>query len=351
MESFRFSRTLAVLGTLASAAWAGQAYAVEPGTVDPHEPGVLSGVPAGAVPPPGFYFFNNLNYVSGSLAGGNGNINKAPFAQVNITAWVEIPTVEWVPPVHILGAQYAAAITQPIVTTSTTQTNLPFGLDSVTKNKTGLDNLLINPLILSWHLPDGFFLSFSLPIGLKTGDNESNAAGGTSGIIHEAANNWIFGPSLNLAWFNGHGTELTLNSEFDIQTQDDNFLNVAGLGKATYQSGDFVTLDFGATQALPGAYKNWTLGAIGTFATQLQDDTIGGSAASLGAVGAAPGTVPANFLNQNNSKGSRVTIFGLGPTVAYNFGPVGMSFYYTYDLIAQNTVKASTVWWVIAVPL
>jgi hypothetical protein len=344
MESFVFFRTFAVLGTVAIIAWAGQAYAVEPGTVDPHEPGVLSGVPAGVVPPPGFYAFNNLNYVSGSLAGGNGNINKAPFTQLNVTAWVEIPTIEWVAPFKILGASYATAVTQPIVTTAVTN-------DGVTKNKTGLDNLLINPLILSWQLPEGFFLSFSLPIGVKTGDNEGDAAGGTAGIIHNAANNWIFGPSLNLAWFNGHGTALSLNSEFDVQTQDNNFLNIGGLGKATYQSAPFVTLDFGVEQVLPGAYKNWGVGLIGTFATQLGDDTIGGSTATLAAAGATPGTVPANFLNQNNSKGSRVTIFGLGPSVSYNFGPVGMTLYYTNDLIAQNAVKASTVWWVLAIPL
>jgi hypothetical protein len=344
MESFRFSRTLAVLGTLTSVALASQAYAVEPGTVDPHEPGVLAGVPAGVVPPPGFYAFNNLNFVSGSFAGDNGNVQKAPFNRINATAWVEIPTLEWVAPFKILGASYAASVTQPIVTNNVTN-------NGVTKSKTGLDNFLINPLILSWHLPEGFFLSFSLPIGLKTGDTEGDAAGGTVGVTHNAANNWNFGPSLNLAWFNGHGTELSLNSEFDVQTQDDNFLNVAGLGKATYQSGTFMTLDFGVEQVLPGAYKKWAVGLVGTFATQLTDDTIGGSTATLGAVGAKPGTTPANFLGNNNSSGNRVTIFGLGPSVSYNFGPVGMSFYYTHDFVAENALKADTFWWVVAIPL
>src|SRR5579864_3778404 len=161
MESFVFSRTLAVLGTLASVAWAGQAYALEPGTADPQEPGVTIGLPLGALPPPGFYFSNNVNYVDGSLRDGNGNVTTG--VHVNITAWVDIPALLWSSPFHILGAQWGVAVVQPVVTTAATT-------NGFTTNKTGLDNTLINPAVLSWHLPGGFFVSTGIPIGLPDGD-------------------------------------------------------------------------------------------------------------------------------------------------------------------------------------
>jgi hypothetical protein len=340
MKGLTRFRTIAAFCALAALAWAGQAYAVEPGDTDPHEPGASAGAPLGALPPPGFYYVNNLNYVSGSLNGGNGEVNKAPNTTVNITAWVEIPILLWSSPFHILGAQSGANMIQAVVTGATTT-------NGKTTNKTGLDNTTITPLILSWQLPAGFFVSTALPIGIDDGDNEANAGGGTLNVSHTAADYWIISPSVDVAWFNGHGTQLTLNTEFDIQGRDNNFENVGGL-KVGYQSGDFLTMDIGALQTLPGPYRKWTVGVVGFFATQVQPDRLSG--ATIPGTQFTPGTVPANFLGAGNSAGNEFQKFGLGPSVAYNFGPVSMNVYFTRDLYAKNTTENSTFWWAVAVP-
>src|SRR5215469_4215334 len=116
MKCSKFSTTVAAIGAVAALAWVDRAHAVELTNNDPHEPGILSGVPTAAFPPPGVYFSNNLNYVSGSFNGGNGRANKPPFATANVAAWVEGASLFYSPPVHILGAQYGMAMLQPIVT-------------------------------------------------------------------------------------------------------------------------------------------------------------------------------------------------------------------------------------------
>jgi hypothetical protein len=336
MKSHAFSRTTMVLATLATMACADRAYAVEPGTADPHQPGVTSGLPLGALPPPGFYFSNNTNYVDGSLRDGNGNITTA--AHVNVTAWVQIPALLWSSPFHILGAQWGVAVVQPIVTLSQTT-------NGATQSKTGLDNLLFNPAVLSWHLPGGFFVSTGIPIGFKTGDT-GDRGNGTDTNEHLAANNWIFGPAAAVSWFNGHGLEVTLNGEYDIQTQDNDFLNTP-VAKVKYQSGNILNLDWTVQQVLPGAWKRWQIGVAGYYAVQTTDDQTTTSIPALGinnvtqSVAAVPGL---------NGAGNRFEKFGIGPIVGYNFGPVGILAWYTRDLYAKNTALVDTFWFTLAVP-
>jgi hypothetical protein len=348
MKNVTVSRTAAALGTLAAIAWAGQAQAIEPGSSDPHLPGISDGVPAGALPPPGFYFVNTTAYTDGSLNDGNGNPTTA--AHVDATAWIEIPGLTWVSPFHIFGAQYGAAIAQPVVTEAATT-------NGATVNRTGLFNLVLVPAILSWHLPAGFFASVSFVVYPDEGDTgaHSNAAGtvnGTDTVEHIANNTTTFAPSAAISWFNGHGLETSLNMEYDIQTADGDFLNtpaIPALGipaiTEKYQSGDLLNLDFTVQQVLPGPYRKWTVGAVGYYSVQTNDDQVTASANGVSVtqtVAAVPGL---------NGTGNRFEKFGLGPTVGYNFGPVAFQTYYTQDLYAKNTTQNGTFFVRLAIPL
>jgi hypothetical protein len=315
MKTLTLTRTIAAVGTAAALAWGGQAYAIEGGSSDPHLPGVTSGVPAGALPPPGFYFANTLAYNDVTVNNNSGN----PLP-VNATAWIEIPAIIWSTPLHILGAQYAVAFAQPLVTLSVTT---PGG----TQGRTGLFNSIITPAIVSWHLPMGFFVSGSLPIYLDTGDtgDRGNGAGTNQ---HIANNTTTFAPSAAVSWFNGHGLELSLNGEYDIQTQDTNFAPAT-----KFQSGDLLNLDFSAIQVLPGAYKKWSVGAVGYYSVQTNDDQI--------TVAGATSTVPNNRFEK----------FGLGPSVGYEFGPVAMRLWYIRDLFAKNSGQGDTFFFALGIPL
>jgi hypothetical protein len=334
MRNLTLARSIAALGTLAIAAWGSQAYAVEPGSADPHLPGVSDGVPAGALPPPGFYFVNTTAYNDGSLQDGNGNPTTA--AHVNATAWITIPGVTWVTPLHLLGASYAVAIAQPLVTLSVTGA----AGAGVTQSRTGVFNTVIVPAILSWHLPMGFFVSGNFAIYLPDGDN-GDRGNGTNFNQHIANNTTTFAPGGAVSWFNGHGLETSLNVEYDIQTQNSNFVNIPGVVQEKFQSGDLLNLDFTAVQVLPGAYKKWTVGAVGFWSVQTTDDqiTVNGTTSTFGPI---PGLL---------GSGNKFQRFGLGPYVGYDFGPIGFNFWYTRDIEAKNAALGDTFFFRFALPL
>ena len=64
MTAIRLPPAVAVLAAFAALALPRAANALEPGSVNPHLPGVTEGIPVGALPPPGFYFSNDLAYIS-----------------------------------------------------------------------------------------------------------------------------------------------------------------------------------------------------------------------------------------------------------------------------------------------
>jgi len=335
MRNLTLARSIAALGTLAAAGWGGQAYAVEPGSSDPHLPGVSSGVPAGAVAPPGFYFVNTLAYNDGSLQDGNGNSVSVPaigLKGINATAWIEIPALVWSAPFHFAGASFAAAIAQPIVTLSvTTQT----AAGAATVNKTGLFNTVITPVIASWHLPLGFFVSGNFSVYINDADN-GDRGNGPASQTHIANNTTTFAPGGAISWFNGHGLETSINMEYDIQTQDTNFLP-----GEKYQSGDILNLDFTAMQVLPGAYKKWTVGVVGFYSKQVNNDqtTVGGVTRDVAAVPGLRGT------------GNQFERAGIGPIVGYEFGPVAVQAYYIRDVEAKNATLGDTFFFRFAIPL
>ena len=318
MRNLALTRSLAALGTLAFAAWGGQAFALEPGSSDPHLPGVSDGVPAGALPPPGIYAVNTLAYNDGTVEDNSGN--KLPF---NATAWIEIPGVTWVTPWHFLGASYAVSIAQPLVT-------LSVSAPGVTQGRTGVFNTVLVPGILSWQLPMGFFASTSFVVYLPDGDT-GDRGNGTRTQQHIANNTTTFAPGGALSWFNGHGFIASANLEYDVQTQNDKFDTPTG---TKYQSGELMNWDFSVLQELPGAYKKWTVGGVGFWSQQMTGDSATGGLAPL--------------FNANGNHFKRI---GLGPYIGYDFGPVGMNFWYTRDVEARNAAKGDTFWFRFALPL
>lgn len=88
------------------------AFATEGGT-SLYVPG-LRGPGAGIVPPPGFYFENDVYSYSGRLsAGRQTQIGGAVLANVKVEARVDFATPTWVTPLEILGGNLGFALTLP----------------------------------------------------------------------------------------------------------------------------------------------------------------------------------------------------------------------------------------------
>lgn len=317
MTVIRLPPALAVLAVLAVLNLPGAAWALEPGTVDPHLPGVTEGIPVAALPPPGVYFSNDLAYIDASFQDGSGRPVSTPAGGINVVAWVNVPLLLWSSPWHILGAQYGAFIAQPLV-------NLQVhSFISGNNFRTGFYNTIINPVILSWHVAPKLFLGANMPIYFRDGAWSRDAA------INIANHTWTFGPSAAISYLDGDFMA-TANLEFDIQTENKDF--APGL---RYQSGNIMTVDY----TVQRSFGKWTGGIVGFWIYQVEDDKLNGSA------------TPANFAGLGNSTGNRFEAFSIGPLLGYNFGRVAVNFRYTRDIYAKNGPQGDIFWFRFALPL
>lgn len=317
MTGIKYQPAVAALAALAVWALPGTARALEPGSVDPHLPGVTEGIPTATLPPPGVYFTNDLAYIDASVQTGSGKKLTTPAGGINVIAWVEVPLLLWSSPWQILGAQYGAFIAQPLV-------NLQVHSFLTGNNfRTGLYNTIINPAILSWHVAPTLFLGVNMPIYFRDGTWSQGAA------INIANHSWTFGPSGAVSYINGDFMA-SANLEFDIQTENKDF--APGL---RYQSGDIMTIDYTVQQT----FGKWTAGVVGFGIYQVEDDKLNGTA------------TPANFAGLGNSTGNRFEAFSIGPSIGYNFGPIALSLRYTRDVYARNGPQGDLFWFRFALPL
>jgi len=241
------------MGLVAVIAGVGVARAAE-GT-SPMQPGATTGNSAGALPPPGLYFNWDTDYEFGKLKNASGNDQTMP--KLSISNVATVGTLLWVPGWKVLGADYGAALTQPFKFANTTI----FGTDN---SASGLIDTSVTPLTLSWNFGNGFFVGSGVTFALPDGTN-AYAWNGTrwATTAKNIGNNyWTVEPNIAFTYMKDDWT-LTLNNIFDINSEND---------KTHYQSGDIYYLD--ATVAK--RFGKYTLGVIGNYTQQLEDDKIFG---------------------------------------------------------------------------
>jgi len=289
IRGMKMLKTMAALGALAFAAWAGPAGAVE--LVTPYLPGNSVGAPAGASPPPGLYGVNTVDLLQGPITDNNGN--NIPGVRVSVA--LEIPVLVYVPNFKILGATYNVALIFPYAQQTVMVGGTSFGTPSLAFNSNGIFNTIIVPANLSWMVAPGLFVSAGLGIYVPDGtyaSNPSSCANGNPGcrvIAHTsiANNTWDFEPDIAVSYL-ADGWNLTGKILFDIQTENTD---------TSYQSGTVFFFDWTAAHK----FGKWEAGIGGTFIQQLNQD----SAPTL-----APGAQ------------TEYSYIALGPVVSYDFGPV-----------------------------
>jgi hypothetical protein len=307
-------KTMAALGALAFAAWAGPAGAVE--VVTPYLPGNSVGAPAGASPPPGLYGVNSVDLVQGPFVDNNGN--NVPGAKVSVA--IEIPVLVYVPNFKLLGATYNVAVIQPYVQQTVSFAAAAGGPGTGVEN--GLFNTIIVPANLSWMVAPGLFVSTGLGIYVPDGTYSSTGghacASGPSvcraiGLATISNNTWDFEPDVAISYL-ADGWNLTGKFILDFQTENDD---------THYQSGNVFFFDWTAAHK----FGKWEAGIGGTFIQQLNNDTCPSAAC------ASPGF-----------NGNQYSYIALGPVVSYDFGPVTLQSKLLVPVSATNGGKITQLY-------
>jgi len=242
----KFLATAAILtAALAADLAANPAAASENGVIQ--YPVGAEGWMAGAVPPPGAYFINYTSYYTADrLNNGNGD-KMVPAFQVDAVA--DALRFLYVSDVTILGGFWGGHVVLPLVHLDI---DGPAGSDS----KSGLGDMTINPIIVSWHRPN-LHWAVGLDINLPTGAYDKND-------IANIGSNYIgFQPKFGITYQSDGGFQASTMLMYDINTKNDD---------TDYQSGQMFHSDFYVGQKL----GELSVGLGGYYLHQTTDDTVAG---------------------------------------------------------------------------
>lgn len=286
--------TCGVALALAACFVAGSAYAEE--GVTPLQPGITTGTPVAALPPPGVYFSLDFTNISAPylVAGGGAHVPiKLGFPLIT-------PLLMWSTGHKVLGASYAVGISQPYGWLTVDATRV----GGTRSTDTGPFNTVLMPYILSWNLGQGWFVGTSMTLYVPDGDHHT--INGARSPSSWANNFWTFEPSVSVSYL-GHGWNLTLNNVVDLNMKNQ---------RTGYHSGNVYYLDATATRT----FGKWTAGLVGNYTQQINDDELRG-------------------VKVGN--GNRAEHVLLGPYVAYNFGKFSIAAKYLADLHTENDLALS----------
>ncbi len=283
------------------------AAAREPGVPSNVPPGNTMGVAVGANPPPGFYIGVRSGYWDTRLKDRNGDYG----GQKNTLADTAIQFI-WVSDTPVLGATWRAFATVPLIYNDQSR-EAPFappqawGKDS----KSGVGNIEISPVNLSWQIEPGIFVSAGLSIFAPTGGFEVNDAVNTVGDF------WTISPSVGYSYLRD-GWNLSMGLSYFANTES---------GDTSYRSGDEVLFNFTALKDVGG----WSIGPVGYWRKQITEDENNGTAYG--------GTVQ-----------GKAEQAGLGLGVTTHIGGLETNINLTRDVYIRNTVGGTKLWVNVLVP-
>ncbi|WP_243042945.1 SphA family protein [Dyella sedimenti] len=278
----------------ACTAWSRPSKAAE--NLSPYLPGVSTGVPVGAAPPPGFYLVDTMYTARGNeLKDGKGNGTPLKLRNyVNTTMFL------WVPDWHVLGAQFSANTIVLYARHDVDST----AIGGYRSRSSGFFNLIVTPASLSWNLGNGLFTSASLAFYVPGGNY--GYAGGKTLQTSYANDFWTVEPSWAISYLHD-GWNFTLNNVFDINKRN---------SKTDYLSGNAYYLDATATKEI----GRWTIGAVGNYSRQFSDDRQYGRVVG---------------------DGNRFEHVLVGPLVGYELGKAHLTLRYLQDVRTRNDVNIS----------
>lgn len=317
MNSRQYKRVLVVFAGMAVSA--ATAHATENGVMNylPGAPGVF----IDAFPPiPGIFAINQTNYTSAKgLYDGNGR--KLP---INVSVASVSETARFLAswPTEFLGARVYSQFVVPVVHIEATNPGGSF----VTN---GMANLTFTPLVLDWRLGQFQTTALGLDIMPNTGTYSASRA------LNVGTNYTSISPIFAYHYLDPNGFELAVGPRFifnvGANTASVNRNVFPAVGQS-YRSGDVFITDFN----IGYNFRQWKVGAVGSYVNQYTDDKVNGVKA---------------FNAAGVQNGNRLKSFSVGPSLAYNFGPATLNVNYQHTFAVANGSKADSVWANVAFPL
>lgn len=279
----------------------------------PHQPGATTGTHAGALPPAVLWISVNSTFETGVVKNGDGSTAKISGGKNKLSNTGLAVSAAWVPGWRLLGARYGAMLVQPYKFVRVENTG-----QNTVNHTSGLMGTGVTPIILSWHLARNVHLAAGLTVYLPVGKT-SYTTDPATGKKQTSGDNvswdyWSFEPNVAVSYLTD-SWGVTLNNILDFNTRNTH---------TDYRSGNTYYADVTATRKLN---DNVTLGLIGNWTKQLNDDKINGR------------SVPA--VKDLYSTGKRVAHLKLGPMLSYRIDNLSITGRMLFNLHSENDAGAS----------
>lgn len=276
------------------------ALAHEPGTPTMMSPGATIGVPVGANPPPGVYYSNRNEILSGQVYSGDDALD------FDIDVVSSVQQLHWVPGTTIFGGTYRAMALMPIASGKQNS----FGTEG---SEFGLGDATISPLNLSWMIAPAVFIQSGVSFGLPTGKFST-----APGSVNLGTNSFNAAFDLGFSYLDD-GWNLSAHANYFVYGENTD---------TDYRSGNEFLLNWTAMKDIGGL----RIGPVGYWRKQVTDDKNNGSAYG--------GTIS-----------GRAEQFAVGIGIAKQFGPVEVNINYLHDFHVENTLGGDKVMVNLTMPL
>jgi len=254
----------------------------------------VEGFGAGMFPPPGTYLLNYVTYyTAGSFRFKDGS--SAP--KFELDALANVVRVVHVGKSKLLGGNVAMQAILPIV-------HLEVAVPGRSQSNNGLGDLVISPLILSWHSGNLHYaagVDVDIPIGAYDQNDLANIG----------RNYWTFVPVLAATYLSDSGYEASGKFMYDINTKNHD---------TSYLSGQEFHFDY----TLAKRFNTFTAGVGGYFYKQVTDDEQNGLTVS--------------------SDGFKGQVFAIGPQLKYDYRNMSLSFKYQKERLVENMPEGDKFW-------
>jgi len=251
---------------------------------------------SGALPPPGTYFLDYVDYYHAtSLKDGSGHDLVPKFdldVAVNVFRLVHVTKYK------ILGADWGMHAFLPLAYMNLDAT---MGKD----DRTGLGDIIVDPFILGWHSKN-FHVTAGLDIYIPLGSYDEN------NLANTGRNYWTFEPVVALTYLWDNGFELSGKFMYDFNLENPD---------TDYQSGQEFHFDYTAGYHVD---KNLAVGLGGYYYYQTTDDELDGV--------------------KVGTDGFKGRVMALGPQATYSYKNMSFTLKWQKEFDAENRPQGDNFW-------
>jgi hypothetical protein len=250
----------------------------------------------GALPPPGTYFLDYVDYYSATSLKGHGGDDLVPKFDLDVA--VNVFRLVHVTKYEILGASWGMHAFLPLMHMNVDAT---MGED----DRSGMGDIIVDPFILGWHSKNLHIttgLDIYLPLGSYDDDRLANIG----------RNYWTFEPVAGVTYLSDNGFELSGKFMYDFNLKNTD---------TEYKSGQEFHFDYTAGYHVD---KNLAMGLGGYYYYQTTNDEKNG--------------------DKVGADGFKGRVMAIGPQAAYNYKNMAFTLKWQKEFEAKNRPQGNNFW-------